>query len=55
LGHELDLLATITLNARIDLLLGYSHFISGSYNKDMPGLPYRSNADFFYVQYQWNF
>jgi hypothetical protein len=55
LGHELDLLATITLNARMDLLLGYSHFISGSYYKDTPGLPYRGNADFFYVQYQWNF
>lgn len=55
LGHELDLLATISLNARMDLVLGYSHFISGSYYKDTPGLPYRGNADFFYVQYQWNF
>jgi len=43
------------LNARMDLLLGYSHFVSGSYYKDTPGLPYRGNADFFYVQYQWNF
>lgn len=55
LGHELDLLATITLNARMDLVLGYSHFMSGSYYKLTPGLPFRGNADFFYVQYQWNF
>jgi hypothetical protein len=55
LGHEIDCLATITLNARMDLLLGYSHFMAGSYYKDTPNLPYRGNADFFYVQYQWNF
>src|SRR5207244_5258885 len=55
LGHEIDLLATITLNARMDIVLGYSHFISGSYYKLTPGLPFRGNADFFYVQYQWNF
>ena len=55
LGHELDLLATIVLNARMDVLLGYSHFSSGDYYKLTPGLPYRGNADFFYVQYQWNF
>jgi hypothetical protein len=55
LGHEIDLLATITLNARMDILLGYSHFMAGSYYKNTPGLPYRGNADFFYVQYQWSF
>lgn len=55
LGHELDVLGTITLNARMDILLGYSHFSSGSYYKLTPGLPYRGNADFFYVQYQWSF
>ena len=29
--------------------------IHGSYYKLTPGLPYRGNADFYYVQYQWNF
>jgi hypothetical protein len=55
LGHELDVLATITLNARMDVLLGYSHFASGDYYNLTPGLPFRGNADFFYVQYHWNF
>jgi hypothetical protein len=55
LGHELDLLATINLNARMDLVLGYSHFFSGDYYKLTPGLAYRGDADFFYVQYHWNF
>jgi hypothetical protein len=55
LGHEIDLLATITLTDRMDLLLGYSHFFSGEYYRETPGLPYRGDADFFYVQYHWNF
>lgn len=55
LGHELDLLATINLTARMDLLLGYSHFTSGDYYDLTPGLPFRGNADFFYVQFHWNF
>lgn len=55
LGQEFDFLFTYTLNPRMDVVLGYSHFISGSYYKDTPGLPYRGNADFYYVQYQWNF
>jgi hypothetical protein len=55
LGHELDFLFTYTLNPRMDVLFGYSHFISGEYYKLTPGLPFRGNADFFYIQYQWNF
>ena len=55
LGHEIDLLATITLNERMELLVGYSHFFSGAYYRSTPGLPYRGDADFLYVQYQWNF
>lgn len=55
LGHELDVLFTLTLNARMNMLFGYSHFTSGSYYKLTPGLPYRGNADFYYVQYLWNF
>ena len=55
LGHEIDLLATISLTPRMDLLLGYSHFFSGEYYRLTPGLPYRGDADFFYAQYHVNF
>jgi hypothetical protein len=55
LGHELDLLATITLNARMDLVLGYSHFFAGDYYRLTPGLPHRGDADFYYAQFHWNF
>jgi hypothetical protein len=55
LGHELDLVATISLTPRMDVLLGYSHFFAGDYYRLTPGLPYREDADFFYVQYHWNF
>ena len=55
LGHELDFLATISLTERMDLELGYSHFASGEYYQQTPGLPHRGNADFIYVQYRWNF
>jgi hypothetical protein len=55
LGHELDLLATFTLSPRSEILLGYSHFFSGRYYRDTPGLPYRGDADFYYTQYHWNF
>lgn len=55
LGHEIDLLATITLTDRMELALGYSHFFAGDYYKQTPGLAYRGDADFFYAQYHWNF
>jgi len=37
------------------ILLGYSHFVLGTYYKGTPGFPYRGNADFLYVQCQWRF
>jgi len=55
LGHELDLLATVSLNARMDVAFGYTHFWSGDYYALTPGLPYRGDADFFYTYFQWNF
>lgn len=54
LGHELDLVFTCTLNPRMELLFGYSHFWSGGYY-DTPGVPFSGDADFFYTHYQWNF
>ena len=43
LGHEIDLLATISLTPRMDVLLGYSHFFSGDYYRAhaRPALPRR--------------
>ena len=55
LGHELDLLTTINLTARQDLVLGYSHFFTGAYYRTTPGTPSQDDANFFYTQYQVNF
>jgi len=54
LGQELDLLFTYSLNPRMEVLFGYSHFFAGKYYAT-PGLPYDGDADFFYTHYQWNF
>lgn len=54
LGHEIDLLASYTINARTTLLLGYSHFFSGKYY-DTPGVPFSGDANFYYTQLQINF
>ncbi len=54
LGHEIDLLLTVTINPRQSLLIGYSHFQSGDYY-DTPGVQFSGDADFFYSQYQVRF
>jgi hypothetical protein len=53
LGHEIDLLFTCTLNARMEVLIGYSHFFAGQFYAANPALP--RDADLFYVHYLWNF
>jgi hypothetical protein len=54
LGHEIDLTATYSINPRMDILVGYSHFFAGNYYATTaPG--FRDDASFFYMQYQWNF
>jgi hypothetical protein len=55
LGHELDLTFTYSLNPRMDVLFGYSHFFAGDYYRLTPGAPYDGDADFFYTHFQWNF
>ncbi len=55
LGHELDLMATYTINARMQILFGYSHFFAGDYYKLTPGVPFRGDADFFYTEYTFDF
>ena len=54
LGHEIDLIANYTINARMSVLLGYSHFFAGDYY-DNPALPTSADADFFYAQFQFDF
>ncbi|MEZ6136646.1 MAG: alginate export family protein [Pirellulaceae bacterium] len=56
LGHEIDLLFDVTLNARSNILLGYSHFAAGDYYSTTAGLPpgvaADADANFFYAQFQ---
>ena len=54
LGHEIDLLATITINPRANIVLGYSHFSSGEYFSQTAGAV-NADADFFYSQFQMRF
>ncbi len=54
LGHEIDLLWTININPRHNVLVGYSHFNSGDYY-NTPGVASNGDADFFYTQYQVQF
>jgi hypothetical protein len=55
LGSELDLLLTYTIGPRMDMLFGYSRFFSGAYYSETPGAPHQGDANFYYVQWQWNF
>lgn len=55
LGHEIDLLATYKIDARQNLVLGYSHFFSGDYYDTTRGVPFSGDANFFYSQYTINF
>ncbi|EMI55247.1 alginate export family protein [Rhodopirellula sallentina] len=54
LGSEIDVLFNINLNARNNVLLGYSHFAGGDYYKETAApvtLDGDYDADFFYFQY----
>ncbi len=59
LGHEIDLLGTYKVNARSDLVLGYSHFFSGKYydtSRNAAGAAlFNGDADFLYSQWHYNF
>ena len=55
LGQELDAIVTYSINPRMEILFGYSHFFAGQYYKTTAGVPFRGDADFFYTHYQWNF
>ena len=55
LGHEIDLLATLTLSERLKFQLGYSHFFAGEYYQTTAGVPYAGDASFFYTQMMLEF
>lgn len=55
LGQEIDILFNININPRHNVLVGYSHFNSGAYYEETPGVPTDADADFFYLQYQTQF
>lgn len=59
LGHEIDLLGTYKVNARSDLVLGYSHFFTGKYYdtslRANGSALFNGDADFFYSQWHYNF
>jgi hypothetical protein len=54
LGFELDLLLQYTINPRMEIWFGYSHFDAGQYYALTPGA-FNGDADFFYTQFHWNF
>ena len=53
LGQELDLVLSVGLTPRSNVLFGYSHFWAGNYY-DTPGLPTNEDANFFYTQFTTN-
>ncbi len=55
LGHEIDLLFTVNVNPRHNVLLGYSFFNAGDYYDTTAGVPTNADADFLYMQYQTRF
>ena len=54
LGHEIDLLLSITLNPHHFALFGYPHFNSGEYFQTTAGAA-NVDADFVYAQYLMRF
>ncbi len=54
-GQEIDLLWTIQVNPRADVLFGYSHFFQGSFVEATNPAGVSGNADFYYSQWSWRF
>ncbi len=59
LGQELDLLGTYKVNARSDLVLGYSRFFTGDYydtsTRANGAALFNGDANFYYAQWHYNF
>jgi len=54
-GQELDLTLTYAFNARMSLLVGYSHFWAGDFVKVTNPAGVTGDVDFTYTQFQWRF
>ncbi|WP_436717704.1 alginate export family protein [Roseiconus lacunae] len=55
LGQEIDVVVTATINPRMNVQVGYSHFNTGDYYRTTAGVPTADDADFFWTQWQWRF
>ncbi|MCC9608167.1 alginate export family protein [Blastopirellula sp. JC732] len=57
LGQELDFMWQYNISAHSDVILGYSHFFTGSFftNPANPDFPYKGDASFFWAQYSLRF
>lgn len=55
LGEELDLLMSVSINPRWNMLFGYSHFWSGAFYDTNPAVPFAGDANFIYTQSAFNF
>ncbi|MCC9600673.1 alginate export family protein [Stieleria sp. JC731] len=55
LGQEIDIAFTATINPRMNVQVGYSHFNTGDYYRTTAGVPTSADADFFWTQWQWRF
>jgi hypothetical protein len=55
LGHEIDFTLTYLVSDRTNILVGYSHFFTGNYYRETPGIPNADDGNFFYLQVETNF
>jgi Alginate export len=51
LGQELDLMASLDVSPRMNLVMGYSHFFAGDWYSTNPDAPFAGDADFVYTQF----
>ncbi len=54
-GQEIDLLWSVQVNPRCDVLFGYSHFFAGSFVRNTNPAGVSGDADFYYSQWAWKF
>lgn len=55
IGQEIDLITSIKLAPRANLILGYSRFFSGAFFETNAGLPFSRDSSFYYTQFQVNY
>ena len=55
IGQELDFQMTWQCNKQTQIRVAYAHFFAGRYYDTTPGVPTNSDADFFYMHFQYMF